>query len=83
MYTNIEGYKGYFREYNICSCEMLDFGTVKCDLLSPRETFSIKMLPEMIITGDKIVNCKSAVQINEMNFRRPFKGRYIIYRNVI
>jgi hypothetical protein len=29
--------KGYFREVNICSREMLDFSVVKCDLFYSRE----------------------------------------------
>ena len=56
-----EGGKGYFREpwmVNICSCEMLDFGVVKCDLYCSREPWlSIKTLREMRIKNVFVVNC--------------------------
>ena len=47
--------KVYFCEPgNVCSCEMLDFGAVKCDLFNARERwFTIKMLHKMTIIGVK------------------------------
>ena len=46
---------------------MLDFGALKCELLYARDALiSIKMLLEMAIIGDKIMNSESVVQIVEI-----------------
>jgi hypothetical protein len=50
---------------NICSCEMLDFPVVKCDLFYSREALlSIKMLREMGIKDVCFVNFDFALFIS-------------------
>ena len=70
MYELNEDGKGYFHELrlaNMSSCEMLDFGAKKCDLFCAcKALILIKMLQEMKIIGNKMVNCDSAVQIVEI-----------------